>query len=395
MSSPGVRRRLGLLVALWVGVAVALPVVSGQTTKPTKPPKLDVPYVPTNQKAVEAMLELTKVTSEDYVIDLGCGDGRIVITAAKKYKARGFGVDLDPQRVRESKQNAAKAGVTDRVKFEQADIMVTDIRKATVVTLFLLESVNLRLRPKLFADLKPGTRVVSNTFTMSDWKEDKKLTHAKAYGNVIYFWVMPAPVGGTWKWKTKTAGQAVANSLKLTQKFQAVRGAVSFPGAAGVPIAGASLSGTQIRFTAKPRVGGKDVEVAYQGTVDGDTIRGTQKWPAGSSGGNGPWVATRDRVDVTGQWQISAPQETRGNGTLRIQRKGGKYVATFIRGRRSKTERPLPAFYVWGTSIRFEVGARGGRLIFHGSLTADAGEGTVGGRRSTKETPWSAKRVGK
>jgi SAM-dependent methyltransferase len=141
---------------LWVAVGilstVALPVLADED----ETPELDVPYVPTHEKAVDAMLKLAKVTGEDYVMDLGCGDGRIVVAAASKYKARGMGVDLDPQRIRESNENAKEAGVTDRVTFKLADIMDTDVREATVVTLFLLESVNVQLRPKLFAELKPG-----------------------------------------------------------------------------------------------------------------------------------------------------------------------------------------------------------------------------------------------
>ncbi len=149
----------------------------------------DVPYVPTRQELVEQMLKLAGVKKGDTVYDLGCGDGRIVITAAQKFGAHGVGVDIDPERIKEANENAKKAGVTDRVKFVQANLFDADIRPATVVTLYLLPSVNLKLRPKLLKDLKPGTRIVSNSFDMGDWKPDKTLDFN---GRNLYLWIVPA-----------------------------------------------------------------------------------------------------------------------------------------------------------------------------------------------------------
>ena len=134
----------------------------------------DVPYVPTTEEAVRAMLKLADVNKADIVYDLGCGDGRIVIAAAKTYGARGVGIDIDPDRIREAKENAKKAGVENLVRFEENDLFQANFREATVVTLFLLPSVNLKLRPKLLQDLKPGTRVVSNTFDMGTWRPEKE-----------------------------------------------------------------------------------------------------------------------------------------------------------------------------------------------------------------------------
>jgi len=134
----------------------------------------DVPYVPTAEEAVQVMLKLADVKNSDIVYDLGCGDGRIVIAAAKTYGAHGVGIDINPQRIREAKENAKKAGVENLVRFEENDLFKSDIHEATVVTLFLLPKVNLRLRPKLLHDLKPGTRIVSNTFDMGDWKPEKE-----------------------------------------------------------------------------------------------------------------------------------------------------------------------------------------------------------------------------
>ena len=136
--------------------------------------QFDVPYVPTTEQAVRAMLKLADVKNTDIVYDLGCGDGRIVIAAAKTYGAHGVGIDIDPDRIREARANAKKADVENLVRFEENDLFQADFREATVVTLFLLRSINLKLRPKLLQNLKPGTRVVSNTFDMGTWRPEKE-----------------------------------------------------------------------------------------------------------------------------------------------------------------------------------------------------------------------------
>lgn len=155
-----------LITALLASSALA------QDARPKRDP--DVPYVPTTERAVEEMLKLAAVKSTDILYDLGCGDGRIVITAAKKYGSHGVGIDINPVRIAEARANAKKEGVENLVRFEEQDLFEAKIGDATVVTLFLLPSVNLKLRPKLMADLKPGTRVVSNTFDMGDWKAEKE-----------------------------------------------------------------------------------------------------------------------------------------------------------------------------------------------------------------------------
>lgn len=148
----------------------------------------DVAYVPTPPEVVRAMLELANVGKDDIVYDLGSGDGRIVIAAARDYGARGVGIDVNPRRIREAQENARKNGVSDRVKFIQGDMFVEDISEATVVTLYLLRELNLRLRPKLLSELAPGTRIVSQTFTMGDWKPDKTL---QVHGKQVYYWLIP------------------------------------------------------------------------------------------------------------------------------------------------------------------------------------------------------------
>jgi precorrin-6B methylase 2 len=165
--------------------------------QPSQPKhQLDVPYVPTTEEAVKAMLKLADVRKSDIVYDLGCGDGRIVIAAAKEYQAHGVGIDINPERIQEAEENAKKAGVDKLVRFEENDLFDAEIHPATVVTLFLLNSVNLKLRPKLLKDLKPGTRIVSNTFDMGDWKPDKELTlddTGDDFGlsHKFFLWVVP------------------------------------------------------------------------------------------------------------------------------------------------------------------------------------------------------------
>lgn len=149
----------------------------------------DVPYVPTPENVVAEMLKLANLKAGDVLYDLGSGDGRIVITAAQKYGVKGVGVDINPERIKEAQENARKAGVEDQVTFREGDLFEQDISKASVVTLYLLPAVNLKLRSKLFKELKPGSRVVSHSFDMGDWKPDKEI---EVDGRKIYFWVIPA-----------------------------------------------------------------------------------------------------------------------------------------------------------------------------------------------------------
>ena len=180
-----------------ISVAVLFAAIAlAQDAQPRRAP--DVPFVPTTPEAVQAMLRLADVHAKDVVYDLGCGDGRIVIAAAKYFGARGVGIDINPRRITESKENARKAGVERRVRFEEADLFEVDIRDATVVTLFLLSDVNEKLRPKLRRDLKPGTRIVSNTFKMGDWEPQKIVNVGAAdpensyLSQTLYLWTIPA-----------------------------------------------------------------------------------------------------------------------------------------------------------------------------------------------------------
>lgn len=178
------------MLALVLALAVTLAACTHNPTLLTK--ELDVPFVPTDSRVVDEMLKVANVTKDDVVYDLGSGDGRIVIAAARDYGARGTGIEIDPQRIREANEYARKAGVTDRVKFIQGDIFEADIKEATVVTMYLLDEVNLKLRPKLLRDLKPGTRIVSHNYDMGDWKPDKIVkVELPIREHMIYYWVVP------------------------------------------------------------------------------------------------------------------------------------------------------------------------------------------------------------
>jgi len=253
-------------------------------------PPLDVEFVPTPHNVVAEMLRLAKVTKDDLVYDLGSGDGRVVITAAKRYGARGVGIDIDPARIKESRENARKAGVAKRVKFLEQDLFQTDFREATVVTLYLLPRLNLQLRPKLLRDLKPGTRVVSHDFDMDDWQADQVVkVQGTTYEHTVYYWVIPAEVSGTWRVTMPTGQSASASTLRLQQQFQKVSGTLS-RGGNEVAIDKATLSGDRLRFSV---VQGEAVQMDFEGRINGDVLRGHVKVRGGPAAGRYNWAAQR------------------------------------------------------------------------------------------------------
>lgn len=229
----------------------------------------DVIWVPTPQALVDRMLDMGKVTAKDYVIDLGSGDGRTVITAAKR-GAKALGIEYNPDMVELSKRNAAKEGVSDRASFMKADLFESDFSQATVITMFLLPDINLRLRPKIL-NLKPGTRIVSNSFTMGDWSADETVMAKDSCVSycTAYLWIVPAKVEGNWKLDD--------GDLTLKQNYQMISGTLR-RGSDTVQLANGKLNGDQITFNAAGSL--------YTGKVTGDGMEGTI-----SSGGN--WKAAR------------------------------------------------------------------------------------------------------
>lgn len=188
----------------------------------TDKPPLDIPYVPTPPEVVDRMLEMAYLTADDFVIDLGSGDGRIAIAAARK-GARARGIDIDPDRILEARENAKKAGVEDKVQFLIEDLFRAKLSEATVLTMYLLTKVNLDLRPRILAELRPGTRVVSHAFDLGDWKPDN---HSEVGHRQVFMWIVPAQVAGVWQ------GQSGPDTLKLTlqQDFQFLTGRVQIAG---------------------------------------------------------------------------------------------------------------------------------------------------------------------
>lgn len=233
MITAVLRRRVPALAAALVLAALSL----GTAPAGAQPRPLDVPFVPTPDHIVEAMLRLVKPTKDDFLVDLGSGDGRIPILAAQKYGVRGFGVDLNPERVKEARANAKKAGVTDKVEFVEGDLFKTDFRKATILTMYLLPDVNMRLRSEIL-EMKPGTRVVSHAFHMEDWKPDAS---EQSDFRQVFFWIVPAKIGG--KWSGTLGGAKV--EFDMQQKFQEVSGSGLLDGRP-LKIAGGKITGEQI-----------------------------------------------------------------------------------------------------------------------------------------------------
>ena len=180
--------RVLALVGLMVAASVPTPLYAQAATQEAATRRPDVIYVPTPEEVVEAMLQVANVTKTDIVYDLGCGDGRIPVTAARKHGARGVCIDIDPQRIKEANENVAKNNVGDRVRVMNADLFATDLSEATIVTLYLLPSLNVKLMPKLMKELRPGTRIVSHAFDMGDWKPEKEMD---VNGRKVYFWTIP------------------------------------------------------------------------------------------------------------------------------------------------------------------------------------------------------------
>jgi len=260
--------------------------------------KLDVPYVPTTMQVVRTLLDLGSVGPDDFLIDLGSGDGRIVITAAKEYGARGFGVDLNKDLVALSKKYAAAEGVEKKVDFFVRDIFKTDVRAANIVTMYLLNEVNIQMRPKLLAELKPGSRIVSHDFHMGEWRPDRvvHLDIGKYYqaDTVLYLWIVPARVNGWWHWKISLAGEDHAFDLDLNQNYQHINGVVKQLDYT-LQIFDADLKGDRIQFSLFGEVDARMVRQDYKGRVQGNTLVGTVQIKGSFDEPLLEWRATRAR----------------------------------------------------------------------------------------------------
>jgi len=242
---------IALTTAAFIAISAAALAERGET------PALDVPYVPTPPEVVERMLDMAEVKPDDFVIDLGSGDGRIAIAAAKR-GARAFGVDIDPLRVEEAQENARKAGMQGKVSFRRQNLFDTRIDEATVLTMYLLRKVNLDLRPRVLDELKPGTRVVSHAFSMGDWKPDG---HSEVGYRQVYLWIVPAKVAGRWR----VQDGAESFSLTLEQSYQYLKGSAQLAGQT-VDLTEGQLRGAHITLTL---ANGRK----YEGRVEGDRMQ--------------------------------------------------------------------------------------------------------------------------
>jgi hypothetical protein len=252
--------------------------------------KLDAPFLPTPNYVILELLAKARVGKDDILYDLGSGDGRIVIEAAKKTGCRAIGIEIDADLVDDSRLNAARAGVQDRVRFVVADIFKEDFSDATVVTLYMGSDVNLRLRPKLLRELKPGTRIASYTFDMGEWKPDDVSTFGK---EDAYFWIIPANASGKWAWTEGKGKSKNKWELEVKQVFQEITGQVSYKGKQ-FPLRGGKIKGDGIRFTLDGDPFGKGVPVEFTGRVQGNSIEGT----IGDGTSRRTWKATRNPATV-------------------------------------------------------------------------------------------------
>jgi SAM-dependent methyltransferase len=297
------RPRSGRDAALCIAIAVALLVATGCTASSPAPgdsgpryfPRTSpgVLFVPTPPDVGVEMLKLAGVTSNDLVYDLGSGDGRLVIAAAQLFGARGVGVELDAKLVQDSREAAAKAGVADRVTFIWGDLFQVDLRPATVVTLYLTADMNLRLRPRLLAELKPGTPVVSHAFDMGEWTPDRSVrVYSPDGARLLNLWIIPARVQGTWAINVTFPDGELSTTAILEQNFQRLSGLLR-TAAGTVPIVETSLRGDVMAFSATVNMRPGPRTIRFRGLVIGDTAGGTAEVTGGLAIDPGRWTARR------------------------------------------------------------------------------------------------------
>ena len=237
----------------------------------------------------DEMVRLADVRSDDTVYDLGCGDGRLVIAAVRKAGCRGVGIDIDPERIKESRQNAIIAGVQDRIRFVEQSFFESDVREATVMLIYLFPDVNIRLRAKFLKEMKPGSRLVSHAFDMGDWKPDNS---ASIRAQRVYCWVIPANATGTWTWRSSD-GRRSAFTLKLEQRYQQIRGTLT-QGDHQSTLTDAKLTGDRISFRIEQDVSSRKIAREFAGTISGNSITGTITSTEGPRVKNNRWKAVRD-----------------------------------------------------------------------------------------------------
>lgn len=377
-----------LHAVLGIGLAVAVfpwsYAGSGESKK--APVRSSIPYVATRHDAVRDMLWMANVGKDDVVYDLGSGDGRIIIAAVRDFGARrAVGIENDPERIQESRENARKAGVTDRVEFIQGDLFTTDFGQASVAALFLGHKANIRLRPKILSTLEPGTRILSHQFGMGEWEADKELTVRTVYlgmwgemwnpfkdnprvpdydGNESHFgtsdkilmWVVPAPVAGIWRGKIETAQGPRDCQLILHQRLSKVTGTFQLSGQTDATgHVHVDLWGSHIRFWCRsspdPKGDYGQFQVRFDGHVHDNTMQGTLAMTDRDQLQEHTWNAQRDKADFAGTWEwpcASGPRLVR----LRIEQRDGQFTATYLD--RDQVV-PVTDFYDFGGGFYFTL----------------------------------------
>ncbi len=253
---------------------------------------LDVPFVPTPYEVVDEMLRLAELKKGDILYDLGCGDGRIVIEAAKRAGIRAVGIDIDPERIRESEENAIKAGVQKMVEFRCQNIFEADFSDATVVTMYLLPDVNIRLRPTILRKLRPGTRIVSHSFDMDEWEPEKHTyVAASLYPHSVYLWIVPANISGIWEWKMNLKQKKTGCRLEIEQHFQKYSGQLIL-GDEKIPLPEGKVNGDLIDLVVTP-AGLKDTTLRFTGRAIKDIIKGEIQVVSGPKNSKESWEARR------------------------------------------------------------------------------------------------------
>lgn len=387
-----------IVVNIGLFLAVLEPLCSISAAADAQSARSSIPYVATRNDAVQNMLWMADVGKNDVVYDLGSGDGRIAIAAVRDFGARrAVGVEIDPKRIQESRENARKANVADRVEFIQGDLFAADVSEATVVALFLGHQPNINLRPKLLRVLKPGARVVSHQFGMGEWQTDKTLTVRTVFlgmyserwnpfsenpqvpdysGNEMHFgtsdrismWIVPAQVAGVWRGKLETADGAHECQLTLHQRLSGVSGTIQVADQAN--LSGqiyADLWGDNLRF------GFNIGLIRFDGHVNKDAMQGSL---VNGQLPDRAWEAKRDKVDLAGTWEwpcLSGERPVR----LRVERSDGRLIATYLD--RDKTV-PIADFYDCGGGFYFTllIGREGENgLIINENTGWLIGEGVV------------------
>ncbi len=278
-----------LVILLGLTVLLASPATSQNLL--AQEVRLDVPFVPTPYEVIEDMLRFAELKKGDILYDLGCGDGRIVIEAARRAGIRAVGIDIDPERIRESRENARIAGVDNLVEFRRADIFEADFSEATVVTMYLLPDVNIRLRPTIL-NLKPGTRIISHQFDMDEWQADR-MTYVPVdlYVHTVFLWIVPANISGSWDWSLNLNQKKTDCRLEVNQAYQFFTGKL-YLGDQVIHIPETKIEGAEVKFSVI-LPGTEDTELVFSGRAEGDQLSGTATLIKGKKNSRQAWKAIR------------------------------------------------------------------------------------------------------